>query len=346
MPEGVYSYGGDMKKIEGGLIADVTNFLKTISDIAFKAFDKLYDLGIITSDMQQTDGGGFKWEMSTKDKSHKVSCEATPVSGKDNTYNIKFKSDTGKTYNINDVSDKEFYDAFDEAIETLFGMAVEELVSATSKLEVALKRIVGKDESSIELCGINTTLPIKSTVDILNNLMVDEFIETIPETETWYSVTDVGEDYDVNECEACECDISDSLIHCLTQAFQCLSSFQAVHWNAVGKDFFTLHEKLDEYIEQIQSNIDELAEMYKQTHNIIPSPAVFYQSVTPINVDGGFDIEYGFNAVKAVLDVYTMTLSCYYCNLPSDMQSKFDEYLAYWNKEVQYKLDSLLGYGN
>lgn len=337
-----------MKKVECGLIADITNFLKTISDIAFKAFDKLYELGIITSDMQGTDDGGFKWEMSTKDKSHKVSCIATPVSGKTNTYNINFKSDSGKTYDINNVSDREFYDAFNEAIEALFGLAVDELVSANSKLKVALKRVVGADESSIELCGINTSLPIKSATDILNNLMVDEFVETIPETETWYSVTDVGDDYDVNECEACECDVPYSLIQCLTQAFQCLSTFQAVHWNAIGKDFFTLHEKLDEYIGQIQSNIDELAEMYKQTHNVIPAPATFYKddNVVAISVGEGFDIVYGFNAVKAVLDVYTMTLSCYYCNLPSDMQSKFDEYLSYWNKEAQYKLDSLLSYGN
>lgn len=38
------------------------------------------------------------------------------------------------------------------------------------------------------------------------------------------------------------------------------SKLQNYHWNIVGKDFFTIHEKLEEYYNDINNQIDEIAE--------------------------------------------------------------------------------------
>ena len=35
---------------------------------------------------------------------------------------------------------------------------------------------------------------------------------------------------------------------------------QNYHWNVKGKDFFTMHEKLEEYYDEINEQIDEVAE--------------------------------------------------------------------------------------
>ena len=35
---------------------------------------------------------------------------------------------------------------------------------------------------------------------------------------------------------------------------------QNYHWNIIGKDFFTIHEKLEEYYDEINEQIDEVAE--------------------------------------------------------------------------------------
>ena len=35
---------------------------------------------------------------------------------------------------------------------------------------------------------------------------------------------------------------------------------QNYHWNVTGEDFFTVHEKLEEYYNDINEQIDELAE--------------------------------------------------------------------------------------
>lgn len=36
--------------------------------------------------------------------------------------------------------------------------------------------------------------------------------------------------------------------------------FQNYHWNVQGKDFFTIHEKLEEYYDEIREQIDEIGE--------------------------------------------------------------------------------------
>lgn len=336
-----------MENIQCGLLADIGKFLKSISDRIFKAFDKLNDLGILTEDVEKTSDGGFAGKIvSSNDRSKVIEWKILPES-EPGRYSIYFKA-PGKvegaiSEEFNRVLEKEIYNCFVIAIKALYNESPEDWVEASIK--VGLKRIVGTDEDSVELCGVFADTTVQNINDALNGILVEDFAVTIPEEETWYAITDCGDEYDVTQCEAVAPDPAQSLLECLSEAFQCLSTFQAVHWNAVGKDFFTLHEKLDEYIETIQSNIDELAEMYKQMHKVIPSPATFYKSgkIIETNSETGFDITSGFGVVRDVIVVYCMTLACYYCNLPSDMQSKFDEFLSYWNKESQYKLDSLLG---
>ena len=143
-----------MENINGSLISDITNFLKTISDIVFKAFDKLNDLGVLTEDMKESSDGTLTWRFVSKDKKHKIECVATPIESTDNLkhYDIVYKSEDGKKYTAKDVSEKELYDAFEEAIEALYDTEIEQWVEASIK--VGLKRIVGTDEDLVELCGV------------------------------------------------------------------------------------------------------------------------------------------------------------------------------------------------
>ena len=212
-----------------------------------------------------------------------------------------------------------------------------------SKLNIALKRIIGDTEDTVELCGINTDFPIKSATSILGDILVEDFVNTLPQdTETWYSVLDNGDEYDVQEIEPTPADIPTSLYQCLHAAFEALSTCQAVHWNARGEDFFTLHEKLDEYIAKLQGDIDELAELMKQVQCVVISPAMIYKDIQPVDVTNGFDIEQGFTVVKDSLSLYCVTLECLYTNFGHGIQSELDDILNYWLKEVDYKLSSLL----
>ena len=42
---------------------------------------------------------------------------------------------------------------------------------------------------------------------------------------------------------------------------------QNYHWNVKGKDFFTMHVKLEEYYDEINEQIDELAEHILMLNN-------------------------------------------------------------------------------
>ena len=53
------------------------------------------------------------------------------------------------------------------------------------------------------------------------------------------------------------CDDLNLLLSNLNVFYRKLQNF---HWNVTGKDFYTVHEKLEEYYNDINEQIDEVAE--------------------------------------------------------------------------------------
>ena len=50
-------------------------------------------------------------------------------------------------------------------------------------------------------------------------------------------------------------------LNCLLSDFNVFyRKLQNYHWNIIGKDFFVIHEKLEEYYDDINKQIDEIAE--------------------------------------------------------------------------------------
>lgn len=56
----------------------------------------------------------------------------------------------------------------------------------------------------------------------------------------------------------------ENMVKCLNEFLSDLNVFyrkvQNYHWNIIGKDFFVIHEKLEEYYDKINEQIDEVAE--------------------------------------------------------------------------------------
>ena len=56
----------------------------------------------------------------------------------------------------------------------------------------------------------------------------------------------------------------EDIVNCLNELLSDLNVFfrkvQNYHWNIQGKDFFTMHAKLEEYYDEIAEQIDEVAE--------------------------------------------------------------------------------------
>lgn len=55
-------------------------------------------------------------------------------------------------------------------------------------------------------------------------------------------------------------DLKQSLNELLSDLNVFYRKLQNYHWNVEGKDFFTVHEKLEEYYEEVNESIDEIAE--------------------------------------------------------------------------------------
>ena len=54
--------------------------------------------------------------------------------------------------------------------------------------------------------------------------------------------------------------VVESLNHFLSDLAVFYRKLQNYHWNVKGKDFFTVHAKLEEYYDEVNEQIDEIAE--------------------------------------------------------------------------------------
>ena len=54
--------------------------------------------------------------------------------------------------------------------------------------------------------------------------------------------------------------VVESLNHFLSDLAVFYMKLQNYHWNVKGKDFFTVHAKLEEYYDEVNEQIDEIAE--------------------------------------------------------------------------------------
>lgn len=112
------------------------------------------------------------------------------------------------TGNVELVNRDEFdavIDKFEDTVMTRFPIE--------SSINIKLKKIVGSDETSVDLIGICTECPPTTTLDNLNTVLDDsDFVASMPDNEECsYSITDTGDDLVVEPFDG-SIDESDSTI--------------------------------------------------------------------------------------------------------------------------------------
>lgn len=121
-----------------------------------------------------------------------------------------------------------------------------------------------------------------------------------------------------------------------------------IHWYVKGKKFDTVHEMANEYYSKLQDAVDDIAELCLQ-HNIkIPNPsdvAIDRDGVVLRDNDGfsyreaitqmSVEITRYLNYIKKLADSSST-------NDVRNEQSKLDDIVAYWSKELNYKIKNRL----
>lgn len=240
----------------------------------------------------------------------------------------------GKDYSSNPAPE----DSLDEAqqaddtadqIDNAFG---DNDIPAAKHIDVTLRKITATSELEMTMIKANYS-PSLVLTDMEEILDQPEFIEALPEELTSYAI-DVDDDgFDIEPCEECiECSPCESLCEVFKAGIRAYRNLYILHWMSHGNDMMKLHNLSEEMYDELQSEIDTIGELLVEKQGTVPQ-LDFPCDYIPVQQ---YDFQTGLNQIKSLIQMYIDCIDYAYCNQDSDVQSTLDEWLRYWNKQLNY----------
>lgn len=244
------------------------------------------------------------------------------------------------------VSKEDFY-AKEETAET--SETEEKTATASKNIKVTLKKIQSSENTdSIQLNRFCANYDVPSAMNDLAIVLDNaEFVDTLTEEPQSFIITDGEEDFDVEPIYD-DFGVDSQYENLMLSTLVLLASLQTVHWKAAGEDFFQLHEKLDEYIQDCRDQVDAIAELSMECTGDVTNPILLTRSLFDdarlgfVDIDkpltGFYTIEDGFASIRNDIDEHITRLEAYYPNFDHDIQSELDTWIRKWKKVSRYFL--------
>lgn len=202
-------------------------------------------------------------------------------------------------------------------------------IMESKKISIKLKKING----SIDLLGLKSNYSPTETLDDLDDIIYqDEFMGALSEEPQSYSINVDDEGYDIEQCEECEVDPCTSLNSVMNTAIIMYRNLYVLHWMAKGNDMMKLHILTEELYGELIQEIDTLGELLVEKCGTVQNLDFEW---TPIAVRD-YEFQESLILLKDFIQNYIDTIDYAYPNQTSDVQSMFDEWLRYWNKQLNY----------
>jgi hypothetical protein len=209
--------------------------------------------------------------------------------------------------------------------------------TATRKVKVCLQKVVGTREDSINLTKIQANYDVVSAISDLESILDDDaFVDTLTEAPSYFEISDNGSTYEVDVINAF--DAYPDYGGMMLAAVELWGNLKSIHWNAKGESFFTLHEKLDTYMDHVQDDIDLLGELQAEFDVSAANPLVSTESQELVWHTYGFNLKEGFKYAIGAARKFVAVLEANYVNCPHDVQSELDDVIRSWTKEANYKM--------
>jgi DNA-binding ferritin-like protein len=107
-----------------------------------------------------------------------------------------------------------------------------------------------------------------------------------------------------------------------------------IHWLAIGNDMEKLHIKAEELYGELDQEIDLLAELIvEKTGTIIDINTI--ETCDTVGTQNR-TFQQGIQCIKQYAQSFIDYIDITYPNQPSDVQSILDDWLRYWNKQINY----------
>ena len=234
---------------------------------------------------------------------------------------------------------------FDSICNTIYGEPADDYDAAddpmsedtsmfdSKQINIKLQKITGSTD--VELLGIKSNFNPGEALDVVDDVLASpEFLDLVTETPQSYEVLVDDEGYDVNPCTDLIVDPNENLTQLFIQANQFSRNLHMIHWLSIGNDMEKLHIKAEELYGELDQEIDLLAELIVEKTGTI----IDINKIETWNTVGTQDrtFQQGIECIKQYAQSFIDYIDITYPNQPSDVQSILDDWLRYWNKQLNY----------
>lgn len=204
--------------------------------------------------------------------------------------------------------------------------------TATQHIGITLKKIQASDELAILRLASDYN-PSDTLSDVDEIINQEEFLNTLTEEPQAFDIAVDEDGFDVEPCETCpECSPCESLCEVFKAGIRAYRNLYILHWMSHGNDMMKLHNLSEEMYEELQGEIDTIGELLVEKQGTVPQ-LDFACDYIPVQQ---YDFQTGLDQIKSLIQMYIDCIDYAYCNQDSDVQSTLDEWLRYWNKQLNY----------
>ena len=209
---------------------------------------------------------------------------------------------------------------------------VAQIADSTKQINVTLQKITGSTSFNVTAIKANYN-PSEVLSDMDEIISQQEFLDALPEEPTTYEIKVDDDGFDIEPCEECiECNPCESLCEVFKAGIRAYRNLYILHWMASGNDMMKLHNLSEDMYKELQSEIDTVGELLVEKQSTVPQ-LDFPCDYIAIQK---YDFQTGLDHIKSLIQTYIDCIDYAYCNQDSDVQSTLDEWLRYWNKQLNY----------
>jgi DNA-binding ferritin-like protein len=205
-------------------------------------------------------------------------------------------------------------------------------IMKSKHIDVTLQKVTGTTSFNMTMISANydPSLVLSDMEEIIGQ---PEFIESLPEELTTYSIEVDDDGFDIEPCEECiECNPCESLCEVFKSGIRAYRNLYILHWMSSGNDMMKLHTLSEETYGELSQEIDTIGELLVEKQGTVPQ-LDFACDYIPVQK---YDFQTGLDQIKSLISMYIDCIDYAYCNQDSDVQSTLDEWLRYWNKQLNY----------
>lgn len=206
-------------------------------------------------------------------------------------------------------------------------------VKESKKINITLQKINGSSE--VKLKAIKANFNPGEALDAVDIVLSNpDFLQLVTETPQSYEVCVDEDDLDVNPCTDLIVEPNENLTQLFIQANQFSRNLHMIHWLSIGNDMEKLHLKAEELYGELDEEIDLLAELIVEKTGTI----IDINKIETWNTVGTQNrtFQQGIECIKQDAQSFIDYIDITYPNQPSDVQSILDDWLRYWNKQINY----------